>query len=454
VSAPVVAIVGRPNVGKSTLFNRLVGEMKAAVHDRPGVTRDRLYESADLLGREVLVVDTGGIEPDEGTDLYAAMRAQTLVAVDEASVIVLLVDGRAGHTPTDDAVVDLLRRSGKPVVMAVNKIDGERHEDLVADFWGLGIHDVIGVSAAHGRGVYDLMERVVAVLPPQADAAPETDLTDAPADDMPDEIRIAVLGRPNVGKSTLVNRLLGAPRQVVDDRPGTTMDAVDTPLVVGDRRYVLVDTAGVRRRARIDDALERYVTLRSIRAIERCHVTLLVLDATEGPTEQDARLATLVEERGRGLVVLVNKWDKARGSDDIDARSAEDALREAMPHVAWAPHLFVSAKSGKGCHRILAVVDDVFRAACVRVPTPAFNRWLERTVSSHTPPQRYHHPVRIYYGAQSRVRPPTFTLHANTPEGVDVGYLRFLEGRLRAEYGFHGTPVRLQVRKRRGLGEG
>ncbi len=459
MNLPVVAIVGRPNVGKSTLFNRLVGERKAAVHDRPGVTRDRLYERAEFGGREVLVVDTGGIEPDEGTDLYEAMRLQTMVAVEEANVIVLMVDGRAGHTPGDDAVADLLRRAGRPVVVAVNKIDGERHDDLISDFWGMGIHEIIGVSASHGRGVYDLIDAVSAHLPAAEPAPVEEEDTDDDGppvelrDVIPDEIRISVIGRPNVGKSTLVNRLLGFPRQVVDDKPGTTMDAVDTPLVVGGQRYVLVDTAGVRRRARIDDPLERYVTLRSIQAIERCHVSLLVMDASEGPTEQEARLASLVVERGRALIVLINKWDKTRGSEEIDANSTEDALGQALPHVPWAPHLFIAAKTGKGCHRILATIDEVFRAACVRVPTPALNRWLERILATHTPPQWHHHPVRIYYATQTRVRPPTFTFLTNTPEGIDMAYTRFLEGRLREEFGFLGTPVKVRFKRRRSLGD-
>ena len=456
MSLPVVAIVGRPNVGKSTLFNRLVGFRKAAVDDRPGVTRDRLYEEAEHLERRFLVIDTGGLEPTPDTDLLVAMRGQTLVAVEEADVILFLVDGRQGVTPPDREVADLLRRSEKPVVVAVNKLDGPQHDPLLADFWELGVEDLLPISSAHGRGIYELMQQVVAALPPGALVPPDEDDDDAelvgPTEGV-DAIRIAVIGRPNIGKSTLVNRLLGAERHLVHDAPGTTMDPVDSLLEVDGRRYVLVDTAGVRRKARIDDQLERFVSLRSIQAIERCHVSLLMVDATEGITDQDARLAELVVDRGRALILLFNKWDLTRALEDVNARVMEDAIAQRLPHATWAPHLFIAAKTGKGTHRILSTVDRVFEAFDKRISTAQLNRFLEWAVDTHTPPQRHHRPVRLYYAHQTRVRPPSFAFFCNTPEGIQPPYRRYLANRLREQFGFEGTPLRMKFKRRRKLGE-
>lgn len=482
MSLPVVAVVGRPNVGKSTLFNRLVGFKKAVVHDRPGVTRDRLYEEAELLDRRVLLIDTGGIEPSPDTELLAAIRAQTLVAVDEADVIVFVVDGPKGLTVADEQVADELRRTTKPVVLAVNKLDGERHDALLADFWQLGLDEPLPISAGHGRGIYELVEAVCRRLPPRtaaedveegedaggawlADAEEDAALGHAAMEaeeglDAPDEepapdapIRIAVIGRPNLGKSTLVNRLLGAERHLVLDMPGTTTDPVDSPLEVEGRRYVLVDTAGVRRRARIDDPLERFVSLRSIRAIERCHVALLVLDGVEGPTDQDARLASLVLDRGRGLVVLVNRWDLARESDGVSSHTVEDAIARHLTHIPWAPRLFISAKTGKGCHRILPLVDEVFANFGRRIPTAKLNRFLAQATGAYAAPQKHHHPVKLYYMTQTRVRPPTFAVFANLPDALGPAYQRYLTNQLRVAFPFEGTPLRLHLKRRRRLGE-
>jgi GTPase len=459
MSLPVVAIVGRPNVGKSTLFNRLIGFQKAVVHDRPGVTRDRLYEEAEILGHRALVIDTGGLEPVPDTDLLSAMRVQSLVAVEEADVILFLVDGRSGFTPADADVATLLRRSDKPVILVVNKIDGPRHEELGADFYAVGIEPLMTISAAHGRGVYELDEAIVERLPEASNDAWEDGDVDVEDEDEGGDhpfsgpIRIAVVGRPNIGKSTLINQLLGEERHLVHDSPGTTMDPVDSPLTVGDRDYVLVDTAGVRRRAKIDDKLERWVSLRSIRSIERCHVTLLMIDGTVGPTDQDAKIAALVIGRGRGLIVLVNKWDLTKDLEDIDAEGTIDALENRLPHAPWAPHMFISAKTGKGIHRIFATVESVFAQFNQRVGTPALNRFLERVVLSHSPPQKHHHPVRLYYMSQTRVRPPTFAVVSNTPDGIGPAYRRYMARRLREEYGFEGTPLRLNFKRRRKIGE-
>jgi GTP-binding protein len=473
MSLPVVAIVGRPNVGKSTLFNRIVGFKKLVVHDRPGVTRDRLYEEAEALGRRFLAIDTGGIEPDPETELLSGMRRQVLVAVEEADVIVFLVDGRAGFTNADMEVADLLRRSGKPIVLAINKIDGHKHEELTADFWRVGIQPMLSVSAEHGRGVYELLEAVIARLPAagpgeveedegfaaqeqadfDAEALAAGEVPDPPSEPPAADIRIAVIGRPNIGKSTLINKLLGEERHVVDDAPGTTTDPVDSVLEVDGQRYVLVDTAGVRKKARIEDDLERFVSLRSIQAIERCHLCLLMIDGTVGITDQDAKLAQLVADRGRGLILLFNKWDLVKGLEDVDANSIEDEKEQKLPHAPWAPHLFISARTGKGLHRVLPSVNEVYAQFNRHIGTPEVNRFLERTVATHTVPQRYHKPVRLYYAAQTRIRPPTFVFFSNTPEGVIPQYKAFLARRLREEYGFGGSPLRLHFRKRRKLGE-
>jgi len=461
MALPVVAIVGRPNVGKSTLFNRLIGFRKAMVHDRPGVTRDRLYEEAEIIDRNVLLVDTGGLDPDPDTsDLLASMRRQTLIAVEEAEVIVFLVDGRAGFTAADAEVADLLRRTSKPVVLAVNKIDGARHEELTAEFWSIGLSPLVSVSAAHGRGIWELLEAVHEALPPHVEDEDAIDLSGDAVDEETDEtpvhtgpIRIAVVGRPNIGKSTLINRLIGEDRHVVNDAPGTTMDPIDSTVRVGDREYVLVDTAGVRRRARIDDPLERWVSLRAIRSIERCHVVLLMLDGTEGPTDQDAKLAQLIDDRGRALVVLINKWDLTKGVDELNSSKTEDDMDRKLPHIPWAPHLFISALTGKGVHRVFPTVEKAFAQFTKRVPTSRLNKFLQAALAAHSPPQRHHRPVRLYYVTQTRVRPPTFAFWCNTPEGIGPAYRRYLQRRLREDFGLAGAPLRLHFKKRRKIGE-
>ena len=469
MTLPVVAIVGRPNVGKSRLFNRIAGRKKAVVDDRSGVTRDRLYQEVDLLDqRKVMLIDTGGIEPDNDTDLLKAMRRQSLIAIEEADVILFATDGRQGMTPADADVADLLRRSDKPVLLVVNKIDGPQQEDDAGEFYALGIVPMFTVSAAHGRGVWELLEGILEALP-EAPEVPEDEddrfdideeaLSEGELDEDREELaedrgplRIAVVGRPNIGKSTLVNQLLGEDRHLVHDMPGTTMDPVDSMLRVGDRDYLLVDTAGVRRRSKIDTQLERFVSLRSIRMIERCHVVLLVVDATEGITEQDARIADLVISRGRALILLFNKWDLVADMDDVSSSTIEDQIERRLPHAAFAPYLFIAAKTGKGCHRILRMVDSVYVNFDRRISTANFNRFLERAVSSHSPPQNNNHPVRLYYGAQARVRPPTFVIFSNAPAAVAPAYKRFLQNRLREMWDFTGTPLKLRFKERRKIG--
>lgn len=439
---PVVAIVGRPNVGKSTLFNRLTGERRALVHDRPGVTRDRNYGMAAWQERTFLLIDTGGFEPTPTDSLFASMRRQSELAVEEADVVILLVDRQPGITPPDRETADLIRACGRPVILAVNKCDTVTHDDESYEFWELGFDELVGISAEHGRGIFELMEAVAAHFPKET--APEEDES---------EIRIAVLGRPNVGKSTLTNRLVGEERHVVHDEPGTTMDATDSVIEGGGTRFRIVDTAGIRRRSRIDDAVETLAVGASIRTIERCHIVFLVLDGAEGVTEQDARLAALVEERGRALAVLVNKWDVVREMDDRDVHTVEDEFSRKLPHVAHAPVHYISARTGKGCAKILDLARDVYAAFNKRIPTARLNEFLREAVAAYSPPQRYNHPVRLNYMTQVRVRPPTFTVFCNSPDGIEEPYNRYLQNKMREQFGFEGTPLRIQYRRKRRPGE-
>jgi GTP-binding protein len=454
---PVIAIVGRPNVGKSTLFNRLVGHRSAIVHDRPGVTRDRHYDTTNRwCDRELMVIDTGGFEIDPEDDLFRAVRDQALAAVEEADVVLFVVDTRAGYTPVDEEIGRLLRRSRRPVLLVCNKVEGVSLEEQVHEFHRIGLPELFPVSAEHGAGVYELMDRVEELLGPAPEDGEEgeelVETGDTPAEG-PEEIRLAVIGRPNIGKSTLVNRLLGADRHVVHDAPGTTMDAIDSAVVHDDQRYLLVDTAGVRRKARVSDAVEGFAVSRAIRTIERCHVTALMIDGTLGPTDQDARLARLVADRGRGLLVLVNKWDLVRADPERNVTVLQDEFTRKLDHLSWAPVLYISALTGKGVGRIYEAVQRIYAAFDTRISTSECNRFLEAAVRAHSVPQRHRRPVRLNYMTQVRVRPPTFQIWANTPEGVPEAYRRYLVNRLRETYGFEGTPIRMHIKRKRRPGE-
>ncbi|MFH1466399.1 MAG: ribosome biogenesis GTPase Der [Pseudomonadota bacterium] len=454
-----IAIVGRPNVGKSTLFNRLLGQKRAIVHDRPGVTRDRNYGACSWYGHSLLLVDTGGFEP-EGEGLLGAMRAQVEAAIAEADVLVFVLDRQTGLTPPDELAAAILRRAQKPVILAVNKVDAQVHTDDLGEFWKLGFSDLHPISAEHARGVDGLMEAVIAALPAgteepdvlddgggeeQEDGQEDGDIVAA----APSEIRIAILGRPNIGKSTLANRLIGAERHLVHDAPGTTVDAIDSTFEALGQPWRIVDTAGIRRRARIYDDLEGFAVAQAIRTIERCHLVLLMIDGTEPPATQDARLAHLAQDRGRGVIVVVNRWDLVRELPDRNAPVVEAELEQTLPHLTWAPRLYVSALTGKGCHRILPKALEIFAEFDKRIPTPEINRFL-REIEAHTPPpQFHHHPVRMHFMKQARVRPPTFDLFCNTPEGLSATYRRFLVNALRTRYGFEGSPIRLHIKQKR-----
>jgi len=455
---PVVAIVGRPNVGKSTLFNRLAGSRIAIVHDRPGVTRDRHYDITERWGdREIMLIDTGGFEPDPEDELFRGVSQQALAAVDEADIVIFVVDGRAGVTPVDEEVARILRSSARPVLLAPNKVESDAVEADAQEFYRLGLGDLFPISAEHGRGIHTLMDRVLELVPPldtrPITHLPHADIEDAEDDERPAELRVAIIGRPNIGKSTLINNLLGEYRHVVHDMPGTTMDAIDSKVTYDGQQYLLVDTAGVRRKARVSDAVEGFAVSRAIRAIERCHVTLLMIDGTEGPTEQDARLARLVEDRGRALGILVNKWDLVRENPERNVHVLRDEFDRKIKHLDWAPVLYISALTGKGTHRIWQMVQDLYRTFDTRIPTAECNRFLEAAMRSHSVPQRHRRPVRLNYMTQIRVRPPTFAVWCNTPEGVTEPYKRYLRNRLRETYELAGTPIRLQFKQKRRPGD-
>jgi GTP-binding protein len=439
---PIVAIVGRPNVGKSTLFNRYAGYRRALVDDVPGVTRDRIAEEIEVGSRPVLIVDTAGLDPDPDSKVDAAVQGQARAALELADAILFVVDGRAGLVPQERELARWLQRTRKPVAVCVNKIDAPQHAPLVAEFHALGLPRVAGVSAEHGSGAWDLLEELVAALPPPGEAAaPEAKAEEAP-------IRIALVGRPNVGKSSLLNRLVGEERVVVSDEPGTTRDAIDVKLAVGDEHYVFVDTAGIRRPGRRDRLAERGSALMAIRALERADVALVLIDGSEGFRDQDLHLLGLVRERGRACGLLVNKTDLLGERGKELAREIERRMR-GMPDV---PVLNVSALTGKGVGRVLPLARRLAAAACREIPTPELNRWLQAAVKKHEPamaqrgPRR--RPMKFFYATQTATRPPTFVLFCTEPAAVQPAYRRFLENRLRERFDLAGVPVRLRLRKR------
>ncbi len=440
---PIVAIVGRPNVGKSTLFNRLIGEQRAIVLDTPGVTRDRHYGDATYDDQAFTIVDTGGFEPEAVEGVVGQMRRQAMMAVEEADLVVFVVDGREGLTPSDEDVADLLRRSDRPVLVAVNKVDGLRQEALLADFYGMSAWEPIAISAAHGRGIDVLLENIVAAIPR------------VPVEEVDEAItRVALVGRPNVGKSTMTNRLLGEDRMIVDSTPGTTRDAIDAPLSVGGRDYVLVDTAGLRRSRGIDRrSSEGHSVVRTLRAVNRCHVAVLLLDATEGITDQDARIAGLVDEKGRGLVIVVNKWD-AIERDEKTAKAFAEQVALKMPFVHYAPILYLSGLTGLKVPRLLEAVDRVREAQRQRIGTGELNRWLEKCIERHQPPIVGHRRVKLYFATQVAVEPPTIMVSCNYVDGVHFSYQRYLVNQFREAFDVVGTPVRLVFRTRGERAEG
>lgn len=442
---PLIAIVGRPNVGKSTLFNRLVGERRAIVDDSPGVTRDRNYAGAEWRGRDYLLVDTGGMESQSTESLERSVQAQSRRALAEADAIIFLFDGKSGLNPVDREIVDQLRRSGKPVFYAVNKLDSQGRQPNLYEFFALGLAPLYSISAEHGLGIGELMDQVIASLPAETSLQAQTEDGDDEQGIRP--LRIAVVGRPNVGKSTLINRLLGFERSVVHATPGTTRDALDTPFELLGEPAVLVDTAGIRRKARIDNRIEQFSAQRALRAVDRGDVVVHVIDGPEGVTDQDAQILSYAVQRGKGLVLAVNKWDLLAA--ETDQKKYGDEVRYRLAFLDFAPVVFISAASGHGIKKLLRTVAQVAQAYRRKLSTSAVNQALQRIVRAHTPPLAQGRAVKFYYGTQARTSPPTFVLFVNRPAAVHETYKKYLVHHLRRELGLEHAPIRLDLRARR-----
>jgi GTP-binding protein len=435
---PTVAIVGRPNVGKSAFFNRVLGRRHAIVEDVEGVTRDRNFARADWAGRTFFLVDTGGLELDSEEQMATAVRRQVMAAIEEADVIVFVVDGRIGPHPVDQRVAEILRRTDRPVVLAVNKMDRLPDEVAQHEFWELGLGEPIPVSSIVGKGSGDLLDAIVARLP----AAPAEEESE-------DTLYIAVIGRPNVGKSSFVNRLLGEERMVVSETAGTTRDTIDTPFRYHGRDLVFVDTAGLRRQAKIDPGLEYYASLRTERAIERADVCMLLIEASQELHIQDMRIAEMAWKSGCGLILVANKWDVVE-KDDRTAIEYERTLRSRAPSLKSVPIVFTSALSGQRVRRALDVALEVAAARATRIPTNEVNEVLRELASRLPPPHHRGMPVKLMYAAQVSTKPPTFVVFVNHPKGLKEPYLRYIRNGFRERWGFAGSPLRVRIRARRG----
>ena len=435
---PIVAVVGRPNVGKSTLFNALAGEKISIVKDTPGITRDRIYADASWLDYNFTLIDTGGIEPESKDIILSQMREQAQIAMDTADVILFLVDVRQGLQDADSKVADMLRRCHKPVVLVVNKVDSfEKYMADVYEFYNLGIGEPHPVSAANKLGLGDMLEEVVSHFPKQDGDEEEDDRT-----------RVAIVGKPNVGKSSIINKLLGENRLIVSDIAGTTRDAVDTEITYGDREYVFIDTAGLRRKNKIKEELERYMIIRTVGAVERADVVVLVIDATEGVTEQDAKIAGIAHDRGKAVIIAVNKWD-AIEKDNQTVKEYTQKIRQVLSFMSYAEIMFISAVSGQRLMKLYDVIDAVNENHSMRVATGVLNEIVTEAVALQQPPADKGKRLRIYYTTQVAVKPPTFVIFVNDKELMHFSYLRYLENQIRDTFGFAGTPLKFFVRERK-----
>ncbi len=450
---PLVALVGRPNVGKSTLFNRLIGERRAVISDIAGTTRDRLQGDTDWNGVIFTVVDTGGIEihnpkagqsteplAEDSVQFIPQIRAQALVAIQDADVIVLVTDTQQGVTAADEEVAEILQKSNKPIVIAANKADHHKAFDEAMDFYTLGLGEVIPLSALHGDGTGDLLDRIVELFPP----APEYG-----SEEEEDHLKIAIIGRPNVGKSSLLNKLLGEERAIVSDIAGTTRDALDSDIQWHGQRITLIDTAGIRRRGKIEPGIEQYSVLRTLKAIQRADVALLLIDASEGITAQDTHIAGMVLDELKSLIIVVNKWDIVE-KDSYTIYEFTDKIKEDFSFMAYAPILFISALTGQRVHQILETAMSVYEERVRRIPTSELNRIVREAVARHAPTSQDLRKLKIYYATQVRVDPPTFLFHVNEAELVHFSYERYLENSIREAFPFAGTPIRLSFRSRSG----
>jgi GTP-binding protein len=439
MSKPIAAIVGRPNVGKSTLFNRLIGERRAIVEDTPGVTRDRIYGDTDWNGRSFTLIDTGGIEPDSEDIILSQMRAQAQIAIDSADVIVFMTDSRSGLVADDTEVAKLLRKSGKPVIPVVNKCDSAgAPPDTFYEFYELGFDiDPIAVSSVHGTGTGDLLDRIVELLPERSGS-----------DDDEEAIKVAVIGKPNAGKSSLINRISGKKRLIVSDIPGTTRDAIDTEIRTGDKKYIFIDTAGIRRSSKIKDSVEYYSVLRAKTAAERADVCILMIDAAEGVTEQDEKIAGIAHEAGKAIIIAVNKWDSIPDKDNRTVKDYDNRIRTALSYMTYAPIMYISALTGQRVTELFGQIDLVFSQSMLRVSTGMLNDVLADATTRVQPPTDKGKRLKIYYMTQASVAPPTFVIFCNNAELFHFSYQRYIENCLRNTFGFNGTPIKIVIRER------
>ncbi|MBQ7200793.1 MAG: ribosome biogenesis GTPase Der [Eubacterium sp.] len=435
---PIIAIVGRPNVGKSTLFNTLAGEKISIVEDTPGVTRDRIYADVTWLDHSMTLIDTGGIEPTTDDQMLMHMRAQAELAMDTADCIIFLTDVRQGLTDSDHQVADMLRRTAKPVVLVVNKVDSyEKYMPDVYEFYNLGMGEPYPISASSKQGLGDMLDAVMETLEGKAGIDEE--------DERP---KIAIVGKPNVGKSSLVNKLLGEDRVIVSDVAGTTRDAIDTPLKVNGTEYVLIDTAGLRRKSKIKENIERYSIIRTVAAIERADVVVLMIDAVEGVTEQDAKIAGLAHDRGRGLIIAVNKWDAVeKGNHTV--KEYTDDIRKVLSFVPYAEIVFISAKTGQRTGKVFELIETVIENHAMRVQTGVLNEIMTEAVAMQQPPSDKGKRLKLFYVTQVAVKPPTFVIFVNKKELMHFSYQRYIENQIREVFGFAGTPIRIYIRERK-----
>ncbi len=436
---PVVAIVGRPNVGKSTLFNTLAGDKISIVQDTPGVTRDRIYADVNWLNYNFTIVDTGGIEPESNDIILKSMREQAEIAISTADVIMFITDVRQGLVDADGKVADMLRRSGKPVVLVVNKVDSfEKFMPDVYEFYNLGIGDPMPVSAASQLGLGDMLDEVVKYF----DASATEDIED-------ERPRVAIIGKPNAGKSSIINKLLGEDRVIVSDIAGTTRDAIDTTITRNGTEYVFIDTAGLRKKNKIKEEIERYSIIRTVSAVERCNVAVLVIDATEGITDQDTKIAGIAHERGKGMIIVVNKWDALEEKNDKSIYKFTNKIREEFAYMPYAEILFVSAKTGQRLPKLFETIDAVIENHSLRIATGVLNEIMAEAVALNQPPSDKGKRLRLYYITQVSVKPPTFVIFVNDKELMHFSYTRYIENKIREAFGFRGTPLKFIIRERK-----
>lgn len=437
MSKPIVAIVGRPNVGKSTLFNKLAGRRIAIVEDQPGVTRDRIYAKSEWVGKEFTIIDTGGIEPESEDIILAQMRRQALIAIETADVIMFIVDGKSGLTDTDREVAQMLRKSKKPIVLVVNKIDRVIQEDNKFEFYNLGIGEPIAISASQALGLGDMLDEVVALFPSTEGSEEEEEY-----------IKIAMVGKPNVGKSSLINKLLGEERNIVSDIPGTTRDAIDSQLETEFGKFTLIDTAGLRRKSRIKEEIERYSAVRTLAAIERSDVCILVLDATEELSEQDEKIIGFAHEQNKAIMIIVNKWDLIE-KDDKTMNAFMKNIRMKISFVDYASYLFISAKTGQRVNKVLEMAKECFESYSRRISTGILNDVISNAVLKQEPPVTHGRRMKIFYTTQVDTKPPTFIFFVNDAEALHYSYERYLANQLRENFNFKGTGIKLIFRERK-----